>query len=74
MTASVKYCACMMPSLWYNSIITWYIHVLYIQEVKFKEAIGFYEAIVKKNFDNVSSEAFTQATSFASLLVVFSAP
>ena len=25
------------------------------QETKFKEAAGFYEAIVKKNFDNVSA-------------------
>lgn len=28
-----------------------------LQETKFKEAAGFYEAIVKKNFDNVSFAA-----------------
>ncbi|CAI8024711.1 Tetratricopeptide repeat protein 30A [Geodia barretti] len=30
-------------------------HVLFMQEVKFKEAIGFYEAIVKKNHTNLLS-------------------
>ena len=29
-------------------------HVLFMQENKYKEAIGFYEPIVKKNYDNVS--------------------
>lgn len=29
-------------------------HVLFMQENKFKEATGFYEPIVKKNYDNVS--------------------
>lgn len=28
-------------------------HVLFMQENKFKEATGFYEPIVKKNYDNV---------------------
>nr|XP_033785865.1 tetratricopeptide repeat protein 30A isoform X1 [Geotrypetes seraphini] len=28
-------------------------HVLFMQENKYKEAIGFYEPIVKKNFDNI---------------------
>lgn len=28
-------------------------HVLFMQELKFKEAAGFYESIVKKNFDNL---------------------
>jgi len=28
-------------------------HVLFMQETKFKEATGFYEAIVKKNYDNL---------------------
>lgn len=28
-------------------------HVLFMQENKYKEAIGFYEPIVKKNYDNV---------------------
>ena len=31
-------------------------HVLFMQENKYKEAIGFYEPIVKKNYDNVSRE------------------
>lgn len=30
-------------------------HVLFMQESKFKEATGFYEPIVKKHYDNVSS-------------------
>lgn len=30
-------------------------HVLFMQENKFKEATGFYEPIVKKNYDKVSS-------------------
>lgn len=30
-------------------------HVLFMQENKFKEATGFYEPIVKKNYDNVST-------------------
>ena len=30
-------------------------HVLFMQDNKFKEAIGFYEPIVKKYFNNVSS-------------------
>lgn len=30
-------------------------HVLFMQENKYKEAIGFYEPIVKKHYDNVSS-------------------
>ena len=29
-------------------------HVLFMQENKYKEAIGFYEPIVKKHYDNVS--------------------
>ena len=29
-------------------------HVLFMQETKYKEAISFYEPIVKKNYDNVS--------------------
>lgn len=29
-------------------------HVLFMQETKYKEAISFYEPIVKKHFDNVS--------------------
>ena len=29
-------------------------HVLFMQENKYKEATGFYEPIVKKNYDNVS--------------------
>ena len=29
-------------------------HVLFMQQNKFKEAKGFYEPIVKKNYDNVS--------------------
>lgn len=29
-------------------------HVLFMQENKYKEAAGFYEPIVKKNYDNVS--------------------
>lgn len=29
-------------------------HVLFMQQNKFKEATGFYEPIVKKNYDNVS--------------------
>ena len=28
-------------------------HVLFMQENKFKEATGFYEPIVRKNFDNI---------------------
>ena len=32
-------------------------HVLFMQENKYKEAIGFYEPIVKKNYDNVSRES-----------------
>ena len=28
-------------------------HVLFMQENKFKEATGFYEPIVKKNFDSI---------------------
>ena len=28
-------------------------HVLFMQENKYKEAIGFYEPIVKKHYDNV---------------------
>lgn len=31
-------------------------HVLFMQENKYKEAAGFYEPIVKKNYDNVSSK------------------
>eukprot|EP00794_Sanderia_malayensis_P009076 gene9076-10045_t len=31
-------------------------HVLFMQESKYKEAIGFYEPIVKKHYDNVSNE------------------
>lgn len=31
-------------------------HVLFMQETKFKEAIGFYEAIVKKNYGSVSAD------------------
>ena len=30
-------------------------HVLFMQENKFKEATGFYEPIVKKHYDNVST-------------------
>ncbi|XP_072037148.1 intraflagellar transport protein 70A-like [Amphiura filiformis] len=30
-------------------------HVLFMQENKYKEAIGFYEPIVKKNYDNILS-------------------
>ncbi len=30
-------------------------HVLFMQDNKFKEAIGFYEPIVKKYFNNVSN-------------------
>lgn len=30
-------------------------HVLFMQENKYKEAIGFYEPIVKKHYDNVSA-------------------
>lgn len=29
-------------------------HVLFMQDNKYKEAIGFYEPIVKKHYDNVS--------------------
>lgn len=32
-------------------------HVLFMQN-KYKEAIGFYEPIVKKHYDNVSSDDF----------------
>jgi len=30
-------------------------HVLFMQETKYKEAAGFYEPIVKKHYENVSS-------------------
>lgn len=33
-------------------------HVLFMQENKYKEAIGFYEPIVKKHYDNVSIICF----------------
>lgn len=29
-------------------------HVLFMQENKYKDAIGFYEPLVKKNYENVS--------------------
>lgn len=31
-------------------------HVLFMQENKYKEAIGFYEPIVKKHYDNVRAQ------------------
>ena len=34
-------------------------HVLFMQENKFKEASGFYEPIVKKHYDNVSTKPST---------------
>lgn len=37
-------------------------HVLFMQENKYKEAIGFYEPIVKKHYDNVSAR-FSDADS-----------
>lgn len=39
-------------------------HVLFMQENKFKEATGFYEPIVKKNYENVSG-------CFAGVVVTF---
>lgn len=33
-------------------------HTVFMQENKFKDAVGFYEPIVKKKYDNVSGENF----------------
>lgn len=37
-------------------------HVLFMQENKYKEAIGFYEPIVKKHYENVSNGVCVERT------------
>ena len=39
-------------------------HVLFMQDNKYKDAIGFYEPIVKKNFDNVIIETKWKETNY----------
>lgn len=45
-------------------------HVLFMQENKYKEAAGFYEPIVKKNYDNVSCLNTSVDTSLGTLIIL----
>lgn len=47
-------------------------HTLFMQENKFKEATGFYEPIVKKKYDNVSTSNRETTCLFHTIIVVLS--
>uniref|UniRef100_A0AAY4CTM9 Tetratricopeptide repeat protein 30 n=1 Tax=Denticeps clupeoides TaxID=299321 RepID=A0AAY4CTM9_9TELE len=44
-------------------------HVLFMQENKYKEAIGFYEPIVKKHYDNVSTLSSLQILNVSAVVL-----
>jgi tetratricopeptide repeat protein 30 len=46
-------------------------HVLFMQESKYKEAISFYEPLVKKHYDNVYPSQIRSWMSLPSSLLIF---